>query len=202
MTKATIGFAMCGSFCTFSKAFEQMEELVRDGYDVLPVMSQNACSTDTRFGRAADMVQRAERITGKRVLYTSVDTEPIGPKSLCDLLLIAPCTGNTLAKLALGVTDTSVTMAAKSHLRVLKPVLLCTATNDALGASAQNIGRLLNTKNIYFVPLSQDDPEKKPIRSLRISQKYPNARAPRSAENSSGRCSVSNARRKIIMRNS
>lgn len=162
MTKATIGFAMCGSFCTFSKAFEQMERLVQDGYDVLPIMSQNACATDTRFGRAADMVARAERIAGRRVLCTSVDTEPIGPKSMCDLLLIAPCTGNTLAKLALGVTDTSVTMAAKSHLRVLRPVLLCPATNDALGASAQNIGRLLNTKNIYFVPMRQDDPVKKP----------------------------------------
>lgn len=162
MTKATIGFAMCGSFCTFSKAFEQMERLAHAGYDVIPIMSQNAFSTDTRFGSAADMVKRAEAITGRRVLSTSVDTEPIGPKNMCDLLLIAPCTGNTLAKLSLGVTDTSVTMAAKSHLRVLKPVLLCPATNDALGASAQNIGRLLNTKNIYFVPMRQDDPVKKP----------------------------------------
>lgn len=162
MTKATIGFAMCGSFCTFSKAFEQMQRLVDIGYDVIPIMSHNASTTDTRFGRAEEMVKKAEKITGKRVLSTSVDTEPIGPKNMCDLLIIAPCTGNTLAKLALGVTDTSVTMAAKSHLRVLKPVLLCVATNDALGASAQNIGRLLNTKNIYFVPLKQDDPVKKP----------------------------------------
>ena len=162
MTKATIGFAMCGSFCTFSKAFEQMSALVSAGYDVIPIMSQNAYSTDTRFGSAADMVKRAEDITGKRVLSTSVYTEPLGPKKLCDLLLIAPCTGNTLAKLSLGVTDTSVTMAAKSHLRVQRPVLVCAATNDALGASAQNIGRLLNTKNIFFVPLSQDDPANKP----------------------------------------
>ena len=162
MTKATIGFAMCGSFCTFSKAFEQMCALVEDGYDVIPIMSGNASSTDTRFGKASEMIERAEEITGKRVLTTAVQTEPIGPKKLCDLLVIAPCTGNTLAKLSLGVTDTSVTMAAKSHLRVLRPVLLCVATNDALGASAQNIGRLLNTKNIYFVPLKQDDPVKKP----------------------------------------
>ena len=162
MTKATIGFAMCGSFCTFSKAFEQMSALVSAGYDVIPIMSQNACSTDTRFGSAADMVKRAEQITGTGVLSTSVETEPIGPKEMCDLLLIAPCTGNTLAKLSLGVTDTSVTMAAKSHLRILRPVLICAATNDALGASAQNIGRLLNTKNIYFVPMRQDDPLKKP----------------------------------------
>ena len=162
MTKATIGFAMCGSFCTFSKAFEQMRALVEDGFDVIPIMSEAACSTDTRFGAARDMVKTAEAIAGKKVLSTVVETEPIGPKDLCDLLIIAPCTGNTLAKLSLGVTDTAVTMAAKSHLRVLKPVLLCAATNDALGASAQNIGRLLNTKHIYFVPLAQDDPVKKP----------------------------------------
>lgn len=162
MKKATIGFAMCASFCTFSKAFEQMRNLVDSGYDVIPIMSQNACSTDTRFGRAEETVKKAEEITGKSVLKTTVDTEPIGPKDMCDLLLIAPCTGNTLAKLSLGVTDTSVTMAAKSHLRVQKPVLLCVATNDALGASAQNIGRLMNTKNIFFVPLRQDDPDKKP----------------------------------------
>ena len=162
MKKATIGFAMCGSFCTFSKAFEQMQKLADSGFDIIPIMSGNASSTDTRFGKAEDMVKTAEKISGKKVLTTVTETEPIGPKNMCDLLVIAPCTGNTLAKLANGVTDTSVTMAAKSHLRVLKPVLLCAATNDALGASAQNIGRLLNTKNIYFVPLSQDDPQKKP----------------------------------------
>ena len=162
MKKATIGFAMCGSFCTFSKAFEQMRRLVEGDFDVIPIMSGNAASTDTRFGTAEEMRKKAEKITGRSVLTTSVETEPIGPKNLCDVLVIAPCTGNTLAKLSLGVTDTSVTMAAKSHLRVLKPVLLCVATNDALGASAQNIGRLLNTKNIYLVPLRQDDPVKKP----------------------------------------
>ena len=149
MTKATIGFAMCGSFCTFSKAFTQMQRLVDSGYDVIPIMSQ-------------ETVKRAEEITGKAVLHSVVQTEPIGPKKMCDLLVIAPCTGNTLAKLSLGITDTAVTMAAKSHLRILRPVLLCVATNDALGASAQNIGRLLNTKNIYFVPLKQDDCIKKP----------------------------------------
>ena len=132
MTKATIGFAMCGSFCTFSKAFTQMQRLVDSGYDVIPIMSQNAFSTSTRFGKAEETVKRAEEITG------------------------------TLAKLSRGITDTAVTMAAKSHLRILRPVLLCVATNDALGASAQNIGRLLNTKNIYFVPLKQDDCIKKP----------------------------------------
>lgn len=162
MTKATIGFAMCGSFCTFSKAFVQMQNLVDLGYNVIPIMSHNAYSTDTRFGKAEEMVKKAEEITSHKVLHTSVQTEPLGPKEMCDLLVIAPCTGNTLAKLSLGVTDTSVTMAAKSHLRILRPVLLCVATNDALGASAQNIGRLLNTKNIYFVPMKQDDYVKKP----------------------------------------
>lgn len=162
MTKATIGFAMCGSFCTFSKALTQMQKLVDLGYKVLPIMSQNAYSTDTRFGKAEEMVKKAEEITGERVLFTSTQTEPLGPKKMCDLLVIAPCTGNTLAKLSLGVTDTSVTMAAKSHLRILRPVLLCIATNDALGASAQNIGRLLNTKHIFFVPMKQDDYVKKP----------------------------------------
>ncbi len=127
MTKATIGFAMCGSFCTFSKAFEQMRRLVEDGFDVIPIMSGNAASTDTRFGSAEEMRKKAEKITGRSVLTTSVETEPIGPKDMCDVLVIAPCTGNTLAKLSLGVTDTSVTMAAKSHLRVQKPVLLCVA---------------------------------------------------------------------------
>ena len=156
MTKATIGFAMCGSFCTFSKAFPQMQKLVKLGYDVLPIMSQNA-----------------EEITGHKVLHTSVETEPLGPKQLCDLLVIAPCTGNTLAKLSLGITDTSVTMAVKSHLRILRPVLLCVATNDALGASAQNIGRLLNTKHIYFVPLKQDDIEKKPNSLVADFEKIP-----------------------------
>ncbi len=162
MTKATIGFALCGSFCTFSKAFEQMRALVELGYEIIPIMSQNAYNTDTRFGTAKEMIGRAESISGRQVLHTAVQTEPIGPKDMCDLLIIAPCTGNTLAKLSLGVTDTAVTMAAKSHLRVQKPVLLCAATNDALGASAQNIGRLLNTKHIYFVPLGQDDPQRKP----------------------------------------
>ena len=173
MKKATIGFAMCGSFCTFSKAFEQMRRLVEGDFDVIPIMSGNASSTDTRFGKASEMKAMAEEITGKRVLTTAVETEPIGPKKLCDLLVIAPCTGNTLAKLSLGITDTSVTMAAKSHLRILRPVLLCVATNDALGASAQNIGRLLNTKHIYFVPLKQDDIEKKPNSLVADFEKIP-----------------------------
>lgn len=161
MTKATIGFAMCGSFCTFSKALKQMEKLAEE-YHILPIMSQNAYATDTRFGKAKEFVEKIEEIAKEKVIHTIPGAEPIGPKKMCDLLLIAPCTGNTLAKLTLGVTDTAVTMAAKSHLRIQRPVLLSVATNDALGASAQNIGRLLNTKNIFFVPMEQDDYVKKP----------------------------------------
>ena len=162
MPKANIGFAMCGSFCTFSRAIEQLESLVRSGYSFIPIMSENAFSTDTRFGKAKDFAEKIESLTGKKIISTVSDAEPIGPKKMCDLLVVAPCTGNTLAKLCHGVTDTSVTMAVKSHLRIQRPVLLCTATNDGLGATAQNIGRLLNTKNIYFVPMSQDDYVNKP----------------------------------------
>lgn len=162
MAKADIGFALCGSFCTFSKALVQMEKLVKDDYNIIPIMSHNAYSTDTRFGKAVDFIDRIENITGNKVLHTISDTEPLGPKKLCDLLLVAPCTGNTLGKLSAGITDTPVTMAVKSHLRIQRPVLLCPATNDGLGATAQNIGRLMNTKNIYFVPMSQDDYVNKP----------------------------------------
>ena len=163
MTKATIGFAMCGSFCTFSKAFLQMQRLVDSGYKVIPIMSQNAYSTDTRFGRAEEMVKKAEEITGERVLHTSVQTEPLGPKKMCDLLIIAPCTGNTLAKLTLGIVDTPVCMAVKSHLRNQRPVVIAVSTNDALSGAAKNIGTLRNYKNFYFVPMLQDDCEKKPF---------------------------------------
>ncbi len=162
MTGKTVGFAMCGSFCTFSKAIEQMKVLKDKGYKILPIMSFNAYSTDTRFGKSSDIIKSVEEIAENQIIHTISGAEPIGPKELCDVLLIAPCTGNTLGKLSLGITDTPVTMAAKSHLRINRPVLLSIATNDGLGASAQNIGKLMNTKNIYFVPFSQDDPEKKP----------------------------------------
>ena len=162
MTGITVGYALCGSFCTFSKTIPQIEELIKRGAKVLPIMSETAYKTSTRFGKAEEFISEIERITENKIIHTISDAEPIGPKKMCDLLIIAPCTGNTLSKLANGVTDTCVTMAAKSHLRIKRPVLLCIATNDGLGASAQNIGRLLNTKNIYFVPFGQDDPEKKP----------------------------------------
>ncbi len=159
--KANIGFAVCGSFCTFSKAIEQLKRL-KEKYNVIPIMSETAYCTDTRFGHAVDFINKIEKISGNRVISSIVAAEPIGPEKMCDLIVVAPCTGNTLAKLSNGITDTSVTMAVKSHLRICRPVLICPATNDALGASAQNIGRLLNTKHIYFTPMSQDDSVKKP----------------------------------------
>lgn len=162
MSKICIGYAMCGSFCTFSKAISQLKKLVSLGYDIVPIMSYNASKTDTRFGNAEEFVSQVEEITGKKIIDSIVSAEPIGPKKMCDLLIISPCTGNTLSKISLGITDTPVTMAAKSHLRIERPLLISLATNDALGATAQNIGRLLNTKNVYFVPMGQDDPVKKP----------------------------------------
>ena len=162
MDKVTIGYAMCGSYCTFDKAITQMEILKNKGYDILPIMSENAGSIDTRFGNAKDIIKRVEDISGKKIIGTIKDAEPIGPKQMCDIIVISPCTGNTLAKLSAGITDTSVTMAAKSHLRILRPVLIALSTNDALGAAAKNIGYMLNRKHIYFVPMTQDDPVKKP----------------------------------------
>jgi dipicolinate synthase subunit B len=163
LEKPVIGFAMCGSYCTFRTVIDEMRKIAESGYPLIPIMSGNASSTDTRFGNAKDFVKEVEEICGRKPLTTIPDTEPLGPKKLVDILIIAPCTGNTLGKLANGITDTSVTMAAKSCLRIGLPVLLAPATNDALAASAQNLGRLLNTKNIYFVPMKQDAPQKKPF---------------------------------------
>jgi dipicolinate synthase subunit B len=155
------GFALCGSFCTIRKVIEQMKELSRSGFDIYPIVSDIVYSTDTRFGKAADIINDIENISGKKVIHSIADAEPIGPKNFLDIMIVAPATGNTMAKLALGITDTPVTMAAKATLRNKRPVLLAPATNDALGASAANIGTLLNTRNIYFVPFSQDDPVSK-----------------------------------------
>ncbi len=162
MNGITVGFALCGSFCTIGKALTEMKKLRDMGYEILPVISENVRKTDTRFGAAQGIIKKAEEISGRNVICTIKDAEPIGPKGMTDIMLVAPCTGNTAAKLAHAVTDTPVTMAVKSHLRQSKPVLLAIATNDALGASAQNIGRLINTRHYYFVPFSQDDPVKKP----------------------------------------
>lgn len=157
-----VGFAMCGSFCTFSDAFEQAELLLSLGCELIPIMSFNASSISSRFGTAEQNVSRLEEICGRKAICTIEEAEPIGPKKLLDILLVMPCTGNTLAKLSGGVTDTPVTMAVKSHIRNARPVLLAISTNDALGAAAKNIGFLQNCKNIYFVPYGQDDYLKKP----------------------------------------
>ena len=159
--KKVLGLAMCGSYCTYDKLFSAAKELA-DKYDIVPIMSENAAETDTRFGTAVENIKRLMAISGKRVTCTIDEAEPLGPKYQMDILLIAPCTGNTLAKLANGITDTAVTMAAKAHLRNGRPILIALSTNDGLSGSAENIGKLLNRKNIYFVPFGQDDPKNKP----------------------------------------
>ena len=159
--KIRLGFAVCGSFCTFTGVLEELEKLAKE-YDITPIMSSGAAFTDTRFGKAEDLRRRITEICGKEPITTIAGAEPIGPQALLDVLVIEPCTGNTLGKLANGITDTAVTMAAKAHLRNGRPVVLAVSTNDALGASARNIGTLMNAKNIYFVPMRQDAPQGKP----------------------------------------
>lgn len=156
-----VGFAITGSFCTMAKAIEQVEVLAKSGANIVPILSEMAASTDTRFGSADYFKSTLREITGNEIISTIKDAEPIGPKKLLDALIIAPCTGNTLSKLASGITDTSVTMAAKAHLRNGRPLVIAISTNDALGASYRNIGQLQNAKNIFFVPYGQDDPSKK-----------------------------------------
>lgn len=156
-----VGFAVCGSFCSFEKMFSEMESL-RTKHELVPIMSEVAYATDTRFGKAEDWRKKIEELCGRKIIHTVTGAEPLGPKRMVDILLIEPCTGNTLAKLSAGITDTSVTMAAKSVLRVGIPVVLTVSTNDGLGAAAENIGRLMNRKNYYFTPLRQDDPVGKP----------------------------------------
>ena len=157
-----LGVALCGSFCTFKRAMLMLQSLVDLGIDVYPIMSTNAYTISTRFGKAEDFIEQIENITGKPVIHSILGAEPLGPKNIIDALLIAPCTGNTLAKLANGITDTPVLMATKSHLRNNRPVVIALSTNDALGMNLKNIGILLNTKNIYFVPFGQDDYKAKP----------------------------------------
>ncbi len=168
----TIGFAVTGSFCTFSKMFPVMEQLAKE-HTVIPIFSHNSCSLDTRFGKAEDHIRRAQQICNTPVIHTIDGAEPIGPRKLLDILLIAPCTGNTLGKLASGIADTSVTMAAKSHLRNGRPVVLAVSTNDGLGAAAQNIGKLLSRKHFYFVPLAQDDAQGKPTSLVADFERIP-----------------------------
>lgn len=177
LSGARIGCAMTGSFCTFKPAFEAWRSLRAAGAELTPIMSFNASSLDTRFYPAREAVAIFEEICGRKLLDTIPQVEPIGPKKLLDLLIVSPCTGNTLAKIANGITDTPVALAAKSHLRNGRPVLLAVSTNDALGASAQNIGRLMNAKHIFFVPFRQDDPEHKPNSAVAIFEKLPESAA-------------------------
>lgn len=156
-----IGFAVCGSFCTFSSVFSVMENLAHT-HQLTPIFSHSAYTIDSRFGTAKEHIRKAAEICGREPLSTIAQVEPIGPKKLLDILVIAPCTGNTLAKLSHGIADGPVTMAAKSHLRNGRPVVIAVSTNDALSGAAENIGRLLNRKHYFFVPFGQDDPEKKP----------------------------------------
>ena len=162
MSNATVGFALCGAFCTFKKVIPQMKKLVDEGYKVIPIMSDTAYNTDTRFGKSMDFNKEIEEICKTEIVHTITGAEPIGPKELLDALVIAPCTGNTLGKLANGISDTSVTLATKAHLRNQRPVIIAVSTNDALGTSAKNIGLLMNSKKIYFVPMEQDDYINKP----------------------------------------
>lgn len=157
-----IGLALTGSSCNFQNVFPQIERLAQEGADLYPIISEAVDTFDTRFGTAEEWKESLRQTTKKELINTIIGAEPVGPKLNLDLLLVLPCTGNTIAKLANGITDTPVTMACKAHLRNQKPIVLAIATNDGLGANAKNIGLLLNTKNIYFVPFGQDNAIKKP----------------------------------------
>jgi dipicolinate synthase subunit B len=157
-----LGYAFCGSFCTFRSSFEVLSRLVALGTEVQPIMSECAYTTDTRFQSAEDFRVKVEELCGRKIIHTVQDAEPLGPKTPLSSLVIAPCTGNTLAKLAQGITDTAVTMAAKAHLRADRPLLIALASNDAMSQNLANIATMLNRKSVYFVPLLQDDPKSKP----------------------------------------
>lgn len=172
-----IGCAMTGSFCTFRQVFEAWRVLKQMGAELVPIMSFNAAHTDTRFYSAADAVGTFEEICQGKILKTITDVEPIGPKKMLDLLVVAPCTGNTMAKIANGIADTPVTLAVKSHLRNGRPVLIAPSSNDALGANAINIGKLLNMKHIFLVPFRQDDPQKKPNSAVAHFDRIPESAA-------------------------
>lgn len=157
-----IGYALCGSFCTFKESVEVLINLKNIYSEIIPIMSYNAYNTDTRFGKSEDWVRRIEEICGRKVIHSIEDAEPLGPKVSLEALVISPCTGNTLAKIANGITDTPVCMAAKAHLRSDRPLIIALASNDAMSANLGNLGTLLARKNIYFVPMKQDEPIKKP----------------------------------------
>lgn len=173
MRKERVGFAVCGSFCTHEKVLHALEELVKLYETVIPIASEITASTDTRFGTSDALLEQLEKLTGHEVLCDIPSVEPIGPKGLLDILVLAPATGNTLAKLACGITDTAVTMAAKAHLRNGRPVVIAMASNDGLSAGAKNIGELLVRKNYYFVPFGQDSAILKPCSLVADFQKLP-----------------------------
>lgn len=166
-----IGFVLTGSFCTFKHTIPQIKKIVEEGGIVIPIMSRNAYNMDTKFGTAQEFIKEIEEITNKEIIHTIQGAEPIGPKGLTDILIIAPATGNTIGKLANGITDDVGTMATKSHLRNNNPVVIAISTNDGLAGSAENIGKLLNRNNYFFVPFRQDNPITKP-RSLVFDPKY------------------------------
>lgn len=162
MIDQTVGFALCGSFCTYAETMTALEAVTKRFSTVIPILSEISAGTDTRFGTAEEHIRRITELCGRRPLTTIREVEPIGPKGLLDLIIVAPCTGNTLGKLAKGITDSTVTMAVKAQLRNQRPVLLAVSTNDGLGASGPNIMELIQRKHIYMVPFGQDDPVKKP----------------------------------------
>ncbi len=170
-----IGYALCGSFCTIARSMKIMQALVDEGHELVPIMSECAFSTDTRFGRAADIRERVEKICSREIIHTVKDAEPLGPDVHLDMLVVAPCTGNTLAKLAHGITDGAVTMACKAHLRSDRPLLLALASNDAMSANLENLAIMLKRRSVYFVPLLQDDPVGKPHSLVAALERIPEA---------------------------
>ncbi len=172
-----IGYAICGSYCTHAASLKALEKLVSDGYDIQPILSERAYTTDTRFGKAEDLRKKIEELCGRQIIHTVEAAEPLGPKTPLDALIIAPCTGNTLAKIANGITDTSVTMAAKAHLRRDKLLLISLATNDGMSQNLGNIAKLITRKSVYFVRLRQDDPEGKPHSLVADMSEIPEALA-------------------------
>lgn len=166
-----IGFTLTGSFCTFKKVIPKMKEIKKLGAEIIPIMSFNSYNLDTKFGKAKDFIEEIENITGKEIIHTIQGAEPIGPKKMTDIMIIAPCSGNTMAKLACDIIDTPATMAAKSHLRNNRPLVIAPSTNNGLSGNAENIGKLLNRKNYYFVPFRQDNPITKP-RSIVFDAEY------------------------------
>ena len=166
-----IGFVLTGSFCTFKKVIPKIKEMIKLGADILPIMSFNSYNLDTKFGKAEDFINEIEEITNKKIIHTITEAEPIGPKKMTDIMVIAPCSGNTMAKLSCDIIDTPAVMAAKSHLRNNRPLVIAPSTNNGLSGNAENIGKLLNRKNYYFVPFRQDNPITKP-RSIVFDAEY------------------------------